>query len=141
MTKRSGVTILKGLRLTLILTSVTSAACLFSGGCAPARPKNVPGDAIWVPGGKTEWWERCFYDKNQNFDKCQTFNANGLVLEDEVYLPYDGGRPAFSSELVIDPWAGLAGPYIICLNNGRILLPQSHFASDKKFVDDVLKAH
>jgi hypothetical protein len=62
-------------------------------------------------------------------------------MEDEVYVPYDGGRPLNTSELVIDPDGRVAGPYIICLKNGRILLPQSHFASDKKFVEDELRAH
>jgi hypothetical protein len=73
-------------------------------------------------------------------DKCQTFNAVGATIEDDVYLPYDGGRLPLPSELAIDPSARLAGPYVICLRNGRILLPQSHFASQKKFVDDELKA-
>ena len=114
---------------------------LFLCGCEPTRPSDVPGDAIYVPGGKTGWWERCSYEKNQDLDKCQTFNAEGVVMEDEVYLPYDGGRPLLSSELVIDPDGRVAGPYIICLKNGRILLPQSHFASDKKYVDDHLRSH
>jgi hypothetical protein len=108
-------------------------------GCGPTRPNNVPVDAIWVPGGKTVWWERCSYDPKQDLDKCQTFNEGGLTLEDEPYLAYDGGRPALQSELVIDPDAALAGPYVICLKNGRILLPQSHFASNRKFVDDFLR--
>jgi hypothetical protein len=126
--------------LFLILSSVASVACLLSSGCSPARPTNVPSDAIYVSGGKTVWWERCSYDKGQDTDKCQTFNAGGAILEDEVYLPYDGGRPALPPELVIDPDGRVAGPYIICLKNGRILLPQSHFAHDKKLVDDVLKS-
>jgi len=130
------------LKRVCLSVSLIGAFLFFCGsltGCKPERPSGVPSDATWVPGPKTAWWQRCSYDKNRNVDNCQTFNAAGTVLEDEVYLPYDGGKPASPSELVIDPDARLAGPYIICLKNGRILLPQSGFASQKRFVDDHLR--
>jgi hypothetical protein len=85
------------------------------------------------------WWQMCSYDANQNTDKCQVFNAGGKLILDENFLPYDGGRTPVSSELRIDGSASLAGPYIICLTNGRILLPKSHYASLKSFVDSRLK--
>src|SRR5579862_3851107 len=122
--------------LLLIAIAVSASSCMLICGCQPERPVGVPADSSYMVGGKeTWWWERCFYDSTHNVDRCQSFNKNGLVLEDEVYLPFDGGKPALPSELVIDPGAKLTGPYVICLKNGRILLPQSDFANQMRFVD------
>lgn len=132
---------LKRLCQSVLSWIISASLCTSLNGCKPARPSDVPDDATWISGGKTDWWAKCSYDRNQGLDKCQTFNAGGRIIEDETYLPYDGGKPAPPSELVIDPSARLAGPYIICLKNGRILLPKSDFVSQKKFVDDELNRH
>jgi hypothetical protein len=127
------------------LISVCSVALALSGlflsGCRPGRPQGVPSDTTYVDGGKTNWWQRCEYDSKKNEDRCQIFNEGGKLIYDEAFLPYDEQKVALSSELKIDGSASLAGPSIICLKNGRILLPKSKFASQKSFVDAKLKGH
>src|SRR5947207_10987765 len=51
---------------------------------------------------------------------CRIWNGVGLVLEDEEFLPYDGGAPPASNELGIttDPSVP-GGPDRIFLNSGR----------------------
>ncbi len=121
------------------LLAIISFCSLVSSGCAPTRPKNIPIDTTYVDGGKTNWWQRCTYDKDGDVDRCQIFNAGGKTLYDEVFLPYDGRLPAKPSELEINGSSLLAGPSIVCLKNGRILLPKSTFDSQKKFVDAKLE--
>lgn len=105
-------------------------------GCMNSRPKNVPKDAVPIPAGYGDaWLQRCSYDQMNDVDHCQIFNAGGATLEDETFLPYDGGKAAKDSELRIDRDNRLAGPYIICLKNGRILIPKSDFENQKRFID------
>jgi hypothetical protein len=105
-------------------------------GCMNPRPKNVPKDAVPVPAGYGDaWWQLCSYDQTNDTDHCQIFNPGGATLEDETFLPYDGGNAAKASELKIDGGNRLAGPYIICLKNGRILIPKSDFENQKRFID------
>jgi len=119
--------------ITLGVASICFGVAL--GGCSPERPSNVPLDVVHVRGGDSDWWERCSYDQKADIDHCQTFNAGGQTLKDETYLPYDGGDAAKESELKIDSDARLRGPYIICLQNGRILISKSDFQNQKEFVD------
>jgi hypothetical protein len=122
-----------------VFTIALGVASFFFGlaleGCSPARPRNVPLDAVHVRGGDSDWWERCSYNQADDIDHCQTFNAGGVTLEDEPYLPYDGDKAANESDLKIDANARLRGPYIICLQNGRILIPTSDFENQKRFLD------
>jgi hypothetical protein len=104
-------------------------------GCRPARPSNVPLDSAYVFGAKAGWWQHCSYDPKQDSDHCQIFNMGGEVLADEVFLPYDGGRAAKESELSVVTDSNLTGPNYICLKNGRILIPKSHFEQEKHFID------
>lgn len=59
----------------------------------------------------------------------------GEILSDEVFLPYDGGKAAEETELKIVSDSGLAGPQYVCLKNGRILIPESHFEQQRRFID------
>jgi len=105
-------------------------------GCMNPRPKNVPKGAVPVPAQYgNAWWQRCSYDPTNDSDHCQIFNPGGAILEDQTFLPYDGGNAAKDSELKIDGDNRLAGPYIICLKNGRILIPKSDFENQKRFID------
>jgi hypothetical protein len=105
-------------------------------GCKHARPENVPVDSVYVNGANGEgWWQHCSYLATQDVDHCWIFNWRGGVIEDEEFIPYDGGTAAKESELTIDNDSRLAGPYIICLKNGRILIPKSNFENQKEFID------
>jgi hypothetical protein len=105
------------------------------GGCGPGRPGNVPADSVYVVGAKVGWWERCTYDSKQNVDQCQIFNEGGEILSDEEFLPYDGGSAVKQSQLEIVSNSDLAGPQYVCLRNGRILIPKSHFDAQKRYLD------
>jgi len=59
----------------------------------------------------------------------------GGVLEDEAFLPYDGGVAPTVDELKIASNPSFAGPDRIFLTNDRILLPESRFVELKRFVD------
>ena len=102
----------------------------------PARPANVPADAVREPGGKTQWWIRCEYRRNDNV--CQVYNAGGIVLRNEIYRPYDGGGPVRPEDLKIDPHHSIGVPYVVYLKNGRVLLPSSDFDRQKQFLDEFL---
>jgi len=111
-------------------------SCLSLAGCKHARPENVPVDSVYVDAPWAEgWWQHCSYLATQAIDHCQTFNWGGGTIKDEEFIPYDGGTAAKESELTIDNGARLAGPYIVCLKNGRILIPKSDFENQKRFID------
>jgi hypothetical protein len=100
------------------------------------KPSNVPSDAVRVPQIYGEaWWQRCSYSQKDDADRCQVFNNGGGTIINGVFLPYDGGEAAKQPELEIDGNARLAGPYIVCLKNGRILIPQSDFQNQRRFID------
>jgi hypothetical protein len=86
----------------------------------------IYGDALW---------QRCSYSQKEGVDRCQVFNNGGGTIVDGVFLPYDGGKAAAELELTIDGSSRFAGPYIICLQNGRILIPQAHFENQREFLD------
>jgi len=104
-------------------------------GCEPARPNNIPQDSVLVTGADEHWWERCSYDQKENLDHCQIFNAGGDVIWNEAFLPYDGGKAANETDLMIDSNARLKSWQFVCLKNGRILLPKSQFEKFKEFLD------
>ena len=100
------------------------------------RPKNVPQDAVFVRGIKgIGWWQHCATTNAGRPVYCRIWNKGGLVLEDEEFLPYDGGAPPTADELKIEPNPTFQGPDRIFLTNGRILLPRSRFDRLKLFVD------
>jgi hypothetical protein len=112
-------------------------------GCGPARPSNVPLDATYIEGGEVGgWWQHCSFDSGNDVNRCQIYNAGGVVLSDEVFLPYDGGKALTSSLLKIDGDSYLAaGPNYVCLKDGRILIPKSHFQDYKSFIDSRIRHH
>jgi hypothetical protein len=104
--------------------------------CQHPRPQNVPIDSVYVNGIKGDgWWQHCSYDGPRDVDYCQIYNWGGGIIWDEVFLPYDGGAAAKRSELIIDNQNRLAGPQYVCLKNGRILIPNSDFENQRRFLD------
>jgi hypothetical protein len=99
------------------------------------RPEGVSVNAIFVRGSKIGWWQQCTPAKAGQGVHCRIWNGAGLVLEDEEFLPYDGGSPAEAEELKISPDSTFPGPDRVFLTNGRILLPRSRFDELKIFVD------
>ena len=99
------------------------------------RPKNVPSDAVFIRGAKIGWCQQCTTTNDGQPVHCRIWNQSGLVLEDEEFLPYDGGPPPTTEELEIASNPNFAGPDRIFLSNNRVLLPRSRFDELKKFVD------
>jgi hypothetical protein len=100
------------------------------------RPAEVPVDATYVTGGKAGgWWQQCTVSKTTEAAHCRIWNGAGLILENEDFLPYDGGAPPAADDLKVSPDPTFPGPDRIFLTNGRVLLPSSRFNDLKKFVD------
>jgi hypothetical protein len=127
--------------LTAFLGIMTLTSILWLEGCMPSRPSNVPADSVYIVGADVGWWQRCSYDPKEDVDYCQIYNLGGRVLFDEVFLPYDGGKAAKEDELKIVSRSNLTGPYYVCLENGRILIPKSDFENQKRFIDWRLSRH
>jgi hypothetical protein len=125
--ERRGFTILHG--IAFLAMGFTLA------GCKPARPNNVPKDSVRVSGADEHWWEWCSYDQKEDADHCEIFNGGGQVLWNEMFLPYDGGKAARETELMIDNETHLKSWQYVCLKNGRILIPKSGFENQKEFLD------
>jgi hypothetical protein len=100
-----------------------------------SRPAGVSIDAVFVRGAKIGWWQECTPAGAGQGAHCRIWNGAGLILEDEDFLPYDGGPTAAPAELKISPDSTFPGPDRIFLTNGRILLPHSRFDELKIFVD------
>jgi hypothetical protein len=105
-------------------------------GCRHARPRNAPVDSVYVNGPFGEgWWQHCSYLAPNDVDRCQIYNWGGGVIWDEVFVPYDGESAVREPGLTIDNETRFAGPQYVCLKNGRILIPKSHFEDTKRFLD------
>jgi hypothetical protein len=89
-----------------------------------------------MSGGKVGWWQNCAAAIDDGNVHCTIWNGAGLVLVDEEFLPYDGGRTPIASELKITADPTFAGPDRVILVNNRVLLP-SGFAELKRFVDSL----
>jgi len=126
----------------ILLSIAVLISSFWMEGCksARSRPNNIPRDSVYIEGGEFYWWAHCSYDPNQDADYCQTFNSGGDILEDGIFLPYDGGKAAKKSELDIDGSSHFSGPYTVGLKNGRILITKSDFDNQKRGIDSKLKA-
>jgi hypothetical protein len=106
---------------------VYAAVCLVlsSTGCkqvrpySPTRPSNVTSNATYIqgPGGRGVW-NSCEYVNAH--DECHIWTVGGAVLEEGVFIPYDGGTTPQQLDLKI---AQQGGTDVIMLQNGRYLIP------------------
>ena len=116
-----------------------AVSLLFCSACTrrpdAVRPDGVSVDAVFVSGAKHGWWQQCTPAKTGQAVHCRIWNGEGLILEDEDFLPYDGESTVAAEELKISPDSTFPGPDRILLTNGRILLPRSRFDELKIFVD------
>ena len=120
-----------------VLGVVAALLLCFACGRKPAvaRPVDVPPDAVYVAGGKVGWWQQCTPAATAQTVRCRIWNGGGLILEDEEFLPYDGGASPTAEELKISTDPTFPGPDRIFLTNSRVLLRRSRFNELKKFVD------
>ena len=123
----------------ILASSAIAAALLPSLGCGraprPARPDDVPPAAAYVGGGKIGgWWQECALVTSLSAH-CRIWNAGGLLLYDEEFLPYDQ-RPLTAAEIRIPEHCWDTFGDRICLSNERVLLPRSNFDRMKRMMDD-----
>jgi len=95
------------------------------------RPQGVPADATFVRGAKVGWWQHCTLDGGDEGVHCQIWNGAGAVLENEAFLPYDGGPMPTVDELKILADPTFPGPDRIFLTNKRVLLPRSRLGRNR----------
>src|SRR5690349_12682795 len=91
-----------------VLLTVVSCGCV--GERPPARPPVVATDAVAVAGSKTVWWQHCTVSEADGSAHCRIWNAGGLVLYDEIFLPYDERTKLTKAELTIAPEPTFPGP-------------------------------
>jgi hypothetical protein len=121
-------------KLGIAVTFLVCSACARKSDVV--RPESVPLEATHVAGGQFNgWWQQCTPANAGQAVHCRIWNAGGLGLKDEEFLPYDGGASPTVDELKITPDPTFPGPDRIFLSNGRVLLPRSRFDELKKFVD------
>ena len=124
----------------VIMLLLTYALGCSTGPTTPDRPTGVPASASYVPGGKVGgWWQYCIVNEHLQVH-CTVWNRVGLVLHDEVFLPYDQRAAITQGELsIVSDWE-FPGDDRIRLKNGRILLPLSRFDDVKRFLDHVYRS-
>jgi len=107
--------------------AILTALCWL--GCSrPERPADVAPAAYWVESAKTGYWQVCWTTEVGGVH-CTIWNGEGTILMDEGYLPLDGGPAPTKDALSINGTS--CGPYEVCLDSGRVLLPQSMFERSK----------
>jgi hypothetical protein len=99
----------------------------------PSRPDNVPKSATLVFGGFTHFWHECWYDSAKHLDECRIYNAGRVILQDDVYLPANGGAAISEDQLKIVQ--GSNPESAVHLSNGTVLIPQKNFDGIKKDLD------
>jgi len=98
----------------------------------PRRPKNVPPSAALVFRGGHAYWQYCWLDESIQKDRCQIFNGDGVILVDDIFLPYSGTKPVPESRLKIDANnktdTGNGLDYVL-LTDRTILIQQRYYAA------------
>lgn len=130
---------------------ILAAFVLWWGGYKPRRPRTVSSSALYVlPNNvpftlhKRGYWLECWFDQQENVDRCKLTDENGTVSFEDVYLPCVGHTPLPQTELVFStqqtgrvwtqsPDKRINAP-VVHLENGQNLLPQSSYAEAKSLV-------
>jgi hypothetical protein len=102
----------------LVLSSI---GCKQDRPYSPTRPSNVAGNATYIQGPDGRGvWNSCEYVDTH--DECHIWTVGGTLLEEGVFIPYDGGNIPVQSDMQI---AQQGGVNVIQLQNGRYLIPAS----------------
>jgi hypothetical protein len=117
----------------------------------PRRPKGVPDDAVFldlggpkVPISKGGDWLNCWPEPQEDRDRCRLTRADGTVLYEGDFIPYQGGGSVPASQLRIEPvrtqgdslWVGFAFVPLIHLTNGKILIPIDYYEEAAKLIEE-----
>ncbi len=99
---------------------------------APKRPAGVPAKATPVAIPHSYDWDYCWVDKAMNVNRCQIYNGDGLQLYDGIFVRYEGSGVVQEEFLQISQ---KGGEQWIELQDGTILIPQSHYDQVKRLID------
>jgi hypothetical protein len=112
--------------LTVTCFVLSSTGCKQYQPYSPTRPSNVAGNATYIqgPDGHGDWNASEYFAGHV---ECHIWTVGGTVLEEGVFIPYDGGTPPQQPDLQI---AQQGGSNVIKLQNGRYLIPASGSGHD-----------
>jgi len=100
---------------------LSSTGCKQDRAYSPTRPSNVASNATYIQGPDGRGvWNSCEYVNAH--DECHIWTVGGTLLEEGVFVPYDGGTTPQKPDLKI---AQQGGTNVIMLQNGRFLIPAS----------------
>ena len=137
--------VLKFFAAAIALLLIAGGVFLWWAGRAPAKPANMPANAIYIETAITPFkigttpgtWLGCWYDRNDNADHCRLTDEKGNMKLEDTFLPYSGRGSFPQSALTFDTrrtehlWTGSyeKGIHVpvIYLANGQMLLPESVF--------------
>jgi hypothetical protein len=95
----------------------------------PARPKNFPAAAIWVPAPPAPldfsprgYWLACWLDAARNVDRCKLTDYKGNPKFEADYSPVTGPNPVLEDRLHLRA----AGPEDLWAVAGQELVPVAH---------------
>lgn len=115
----------------------------------PARPKNLPVTAIWVPAPPAPldfsprgYWLACWLDTTRNVDRCEVTDYKGNPSYEADYSPIVGTNPVPEARLHLKPlsstmdlWqaAGQDTVPIAQLQDGTVLVPTKNLPQLRKY--------
>ena len=120
----------------------------------PVRPDEVPptavflwGQSVGLPAQKRGSWLNCWFDSEQNVNRCRVTRLDGSLLHEGIFVPYGGQTSIPTRELEIDPTASrreavwVEGKFVpvVYLRNGSILIPKESYQAGKKRLDELRK--
>jgi hypothetical protein len=99
---------------------------------SPNRPAAVPAKATPIAIPHSYDWDYCWVDKVMNVNRCQIYNGEGLLMYDGIFVRYEGSGVVPEESLQISQ---KGGEQWIELQDGTILIPQSHYDQVKRLID------
>ena len=100
-------------RVVLGIVIILAAGVLWWLGHEPRRPHTVSSNALYVlPNNMpfrlhpTGYWLECWFDQQDNVDRCKLTDEHGTVSFEDVFLQCEGCTPLPQSELVFKRQTG-----------------------------------
>jgi len=139
---------------TLVLLCMAVACAYWWANTPPRHPRSVSvngvfiwGASVGLPSPKRGNWVECWFDNKNNLDMCRFTDMKGSVYYEGVFSPDDGEKPLHQSELKIrsrltsdwSPIVSVGNTFvpILCLRNGRVLIPKDGYAEGKRKLDQL----
>jgi len=120
----------------------------------PSRPRGVAANSVFLwaphvgfPGPRRGWWLSCWENAGHNLCKLSDFDGNA-EYEGE-FVPYGDKGALPADQLKIDPektrenkvWIGSALVPLVCLENGKVLIPASKYQEGARLLEQSKPNH